>query len=65
MKKEFNEFKAFIMRGNVLDMAIGVIIGGAFGKIVVSLVSDVLMPPIGRLMGGVHRTFLAAGSLIL
>ncbi len=51
--KILNEFKAFIMRGNVLDMAIGVIIGGAFGKIVSSLVSDVLMPPIGRLMGGV------------
>ena len=47
------EFKTFIMRGNVLDMAIGVIIGGAFGKIVSSLVSDMLMPPIGRLMGGV------------
>ena len=51
--KILNEFKAFIMRGNVLDMAIGVIVGGAFGKIVSSLVSDVLMPPIGRLMGGV------------
>jgi hypothetical protein len=45
------EFKDFAMRGNVLDMAIGVIIGGAFGKIVSSLVSDVLMPPIGLLMG--------------
>ena len=51
--KILNEFKAFIMRGNVMDMAIGVIIGGAFGKIISSLVSDVLMPPIGRLMGGV------------
>ena len=48
-----SEFKAFIMRGNVIDMAVGVIVGGAFGKIVSSLVSDVLMPPIGRLMGGV------------
>ena len=47
------DFKDFIMRGNVLDMAVGVIIGAAFGKIVSSLVSDVLMPPIGRLMGGV------------
>ena len=47
------EFKEFAMKGNVLDMAIGVIIGGAFGKIVSSLVSDVLMPPIGLLTGGV------------
>jgi large conductance mechanosensitive channel len=47
------EFRDFAMRGNVLDMAIGVIIGGAFGKIVSSLVSDVLMPPIGLLMGKV------------
>jgi large conductance mechanosensitive channel len=47
------EFREFAMRGNVLDMAIGVIIGGAFGKIVSSLVSDVLMPPIGLLMGKV------------
>jgi large conductance mechanosensitive channel len=46
------EFKAFAMRGNVLDMAVGIIIGAAFGKIVGSLVDDVLMPPIGRLMGG-------------
>ena len=47
------EFKEFAMRGNVLDMAVGIIIGAAFGKIVASLVDDVLMPPIGRLMGGV------------
>jgi large conductance mechanosensitive channel len=47
------EFKAFAMRGNVMDMAVGVIIGGAFGKIVSSLVNDVLMPPIGKLTGGV------------
>src|SRR5262249_42845279 len=47
------EFKEFAMRGNVLDLAIGVIIGAAFGKIVSSFVSDVLMPPIGKLMGGV------------
>lgn len=47
------EFREFAMRGNVLDMAIGVIIGGAFGKIVSSFVSDVLMPPVGLLMGKV------------
>ena len=52
------EFKDFAMKGNVLDMAIGVIIGGAFGKIVSSLVSDVLMPPIGLLLGGVDFTGL-------
>jgi len=45
------EFKEFAMRGNVVDMAIGIIIGGAFGKIISSLVGDVLMPPIGKLMG--------------
>ena len=49
----FKEFKDFIVRGNVLDLAIGVIIGGAFGKIVTSLVNDVIMPPIGLLLGGV------------
>jgi large conductance mechanosensitive channel len=47
------EFKKFAMRGNVVDMAVGIIIGGAFGTIVKSLVSDVIMPPIGLLMGGV------------
>jgi large conductance mechanosensitive channel len=47
------EFKAFAMRGNVLDMAVGIIIGAAFGKIVSSLVEDVIMPPIGRLLGPV------------
>jgi large conductance mechanosensitive channel len=52
------EFKDFAMKGNVLDMAVGVIIGGAFGKIVSSLVSDVLMPPIGLLLGGVDFTGL-------
>ncbi len=52
------EFKEFAMKGNVLDMAIGVIIGGAFGKIVSSLVSDVLMPPIGLLLGDVDFTGL-------
>lgn len=52
------EFKEFAMRGNVLDMAIGVILGGAFGKIVSSLVSDILMPPIGLLMGHVDFSSL-------
>lgn len=49
----FREFKEFAVRGNVVDMAVGIIIGGAFGTIVSSLVNDVLMPPIGLLMGGV------------
>ena len=52
------EFREFAMRGNVLDMAIGIIIGGAFGKIVSSLVSDVLMPPLGLLMGKVDFSSL-------
>lgn len=47
------EFKEFAMRGNVIDLAVGVVIGGAFGKIVDSLVKDVIMPPVGALMGGV------------
>lgn len=47
------EFKQFAMRGNVVDMAVGIIIGGAFGKIVTSLVNDIIMPPIGMLIGGV------------
>ncbi len=47
------EFKTFVMRGNVLDMAVGIIIGGAFGTIIKSLVNDILMPPIGLLLGGV------------
>jgi large conductance mechanosensitive channel len=54
MKKWVNELKAFAMRGNVLDMAVGIIIGGAFGKIVSSLVADVIMPPIGVLVGGIN-----------
>jgi large conductance mechanosensitive channel len=49
----FKEFKEFAMRGNVLDMAVGIIIGAAFGKIVGSLVDDILMPPLGKLLGGV------------
>jgi large conductance mechanosensitive channel len=50
----FKEFKEFAMRGNVIDLAVGVIIGGAFGKIVSSLVDDVIMPPIGLLLKGVN-----------
>jgi len=53
------EFKDFAMKGNVVDMAVGIVIGGAFGKIVSSFVSDVLMPPIGMAMGGVNFTDLA------
>ncbi len=53
MKKFFAEFKAFAMRGNVLDMAVGVVIGGAFGKITTSLVNDILMPLLSLLTGGV------------
>ncbi len=49
--KMMQEFKAFAMRGNVVDMAVGIIIGAAFGKIVSSFVNDVLMPPIGTLLG--------------
>ncbi|MDD3321674.1 MAG: large-conductance mechanosensitive channel protein MscL [Paludibacter sp.] len=52
------EFKDFAMRGNVVDMAVGVIIGGAFGKIIASFVADVIMPPIGLLVGGVNFTEL-------
>jgi len=52
------EFKEFAMRGNVIDLAVGVIIGGAFGKIIASLVADVIMPPIGLLVGGVNFTDL-------
>lgn len=53
------EFKAFAMKGNVVDMAVGIIIGAAFGKIVSSLVSDVIMPPIGLLVGGVKFSDLS------
>lgn len=52
------EFKAFAMRGNVMDMAVGIIIGAAFGRIVTSLVNDVLMPPIGRVLGKVDFSSL-------
>lgn len=54
----WNEFKQFTVKGNVLDLAIGVIIGGAFGKIVTSLVNDLLMPIIGLLLGGISFTGL-------
>lgn len=60
MRKFLTEFKAFALRGNVIDMAVGIIIGGAFGKIVTSLVNDVIMPPIGALLGGVNFTDLKA-----
>jgi large conductance mechanosensitive channel len=53
------DFKAFVMRGNVVDLAVGVIIGAAFGKIVSSLVNDVLMPPLGALIGGIDFSDLA------
>ncbi len=53
------EFKSFAMRGNVVDMAVGIIVGGAFGKIVSSFVKDVVMPPIGMLIGGVDFSDLA------
>jgi len=56
MSKFWSEFKEFAMKGNVVDMAVGVVIGGAFGKIVTSLVSDVLMPVVGALCGGVNFT---------
>ena len=56
--KLFDEFKAFVMRGNVIDLAVGVIIGGAFGKIVASLVNDIFMPIIGMMLGNVDFTSL-------
>lgn len=54
MKKFFSEFREFISRGNVIDLAVGIIIGGAFGKITASLVSDIIMPPVGLLIAGMH-----------
>jgi large conductance mechanosensitive channel len=56
--KIVDEFKAFAMKGNVVDMAVGIIIGAAFGKIIASLVNDVIMPPLGLLIGGVNFTDL-------
>jgi large conductance mechanosensitive channel len=58
--KIIQEFKQFAVKGNMIDMAVGIIIGGAFGKIVSSLVNDVLMPPLGLLIGGVDFTDLKA-----
>lgn len=55
----FKEFKEFAMRGNVVDMAVGIIIGAAFGKIVSSLVQDVIMPPLGLLIGGINFSNMA------
>jgi len=57
--KLVQEFKTFAMKGNVVDMAVGIIIGAAFGKIVTSLVSDVIMPPIGLLLGGIDFSSLS------
>lgn len=54
--KILDEFKAFAVKGNMIDMAVGIIIGGAFGKIVSSMVNDVIMPPLGTLIGGVNFT---------
>ncbi len=59
MKKFLGAFRQFAMRGNVIDLAIGIIIGGAFGKIVSSLVNDVLMPVIGLISGGINLSYLA------
>ncbi|MFN3307525.1 MAG: large-conductance mechanosensitive channel protein MscL, partial [Candidatus Kapaibacteriota bacterium] len=56
MKKFHQEFKSFALRGNAIDMAIGIILGSAFGKIVSSIVNDIIMPPIGLLLGGVNFT---------
>lgn len=60
MGKLTNEFKTFAIKGNAVDMAVGVIIGGAFGKIVSSIVNDIIMPPIGWLIGGVNFSDLKA-----
>lgn len=59
MKDFLNQFKEFAMRGNVIDLAVGVIIGAAFGKIVTSLVNDIVMPPIGMLLGNMDFSELA------
>ncbi len=52
--KIVDEFREFAVKGNVVDMAVGIVIGGGFGKIVTSLVNDIIMPPVGLLLGGVH-----------
>ena len=59
MKKFLNEFKEFISRGNVIDMAVGVVVGSAFSKIVTSLVNDIFMPLIGLIIGGLNFTSLS------
>lgn len=59
MKKLLNEFKEFAVRGNVMDMAVGVVIGGAFGKIVSSLVADIIMPVLSLITGRINLTALA------
>ena len=59
ISKGISEFKEFIMKGNVVDLAVGVIIGGAFGKIVTSLVNDILMPVIGMVIGGIDFSSLS------
>ena len=59
VKSILNEFKSFIARGNVVDLAVGVVIGGAFGKIVTSLVNDIIMPIIGVLLGGLNFSALS------
>lgn len=73
MKKFFKEFKEFAVKGNVVDLAIAVIIGGAFGKIVSSIVTDIVMPPLGVLMGGINfsdikivlkKALMADGTII-
>ncbi len=58
VKKVIEDFKSFAIKGNMIDMAVGIIIGGAFGKIITSLVNDVIMPPLGVLIGGVNFTDL-------
>jgi large conductance mechanosensitive channel len=65
MKDFIKEFKQFISRGNVMDLAIGVVIGGAFGKIVSSLVGDVIMPLVGMVLGKVQFTALKVGSVAI
>ena len=64
MRRMLKEFRDFAVKGNVIDMAVGVIIGAAFGKIVSSLVTDILMPPIGKIMGGADFStyFLTLGG---
>ena len=59
----FKEFKTFIMRGNVMDLAVGVIVGGAFSKIVTSLVNDILMPLLGIVLGKINFTTLTIGEV--